>query len=267
MLSGNGDTVWINDIVSVQDDSGNHKKIHGFMIDVTERKQAESTLRRLSGRLITAQEEERKRIARELHDDLNQRMALISIELEQIGQVLENKTGGLAGRIKGLQTKAAEIATEIHHIAYKLHPSKLEHLGLASALRSFCSEFSRSRQLNIDFINKPISASIPAEATLCVFRVAQECLQNAAKYSGASRINVVLSEADASVSLVVSDNGCGFEINSGTMTRGLGFTSIRERLRLVNGTISVHSKPGSGTDINISVPLTNMVIFRAERTE
>jgi PAS domain S-box-containing protein len=220
MLTSRGDIVWINDIVGVHEESGIRKTRRGFMIDVTERKRSEDTLRLLSGRLIAAQEDERKRIARELHDDLNQRMALIAIELEQIGQTLGNKTGGSAERIKGLQKKVGEISSDIESMSYKLHPSKLEHLGLAPALRSFCSEVADSRGLCIDFISDEMPSAISGDITLCVFRVAQEALQNAVKHSGASQIVVILSKTNQAIELLVSDNGCGFEMNQREAGKG-----------------------------------------------
>ncbi|MBC7898848.1 MAG: PAS domain-containing protein, partial [Saprospiraceae bacterium] len=262
MIAANGRIVWINDIVSVEREGGKASRIHGFMIDVTERKQSENTLTLLSGRLITAQEEERKRIARELHDDLNQRMALLSIELEQVGQMLPDNADGLAERVKGVQKKAIGISTEIHRMSYKLHPSKLDHLGLAPALKSFCAELAESRGLTIDFRHEGFPAALPRNTTLCLFRIAQEALQNAAKHSGASKITVHLTKSDENVALVVSDAGQGFDVDSNKMTTGLGFISMKERLRLVAGTIDIKSKQWTGTQISVSVPLKNVLSLR-----
>ena len=226
------------------------------MIDITERKQTEAALRDLSGRLITAQEEERKRIARELHDDLNQRMALLSIELEQLGQQIPQKQGNLLRRVRGLRAKAQEISTEIHGLSYRLHPFKLDHLGLAAALKSFCEELSASQGLKIEFCHQGFPATLPADVTLCVFRIAQESLRNVTKHSGAGEAQVVLEKTGAAVRLTVSDTGRGFDTESETMKRGLGFISMRERLRLVGGEITIHSQPGRGTRIDVLVPLT-----------
>lgn len=259
MLSKHGRIVWINDIVSLQREKGVPVTISGFMIDITERKLAEKTLMLLSGRLITAQEDERKRIARELHDDLNQRMALMSIELEQLGQTLSNRKDGVSERIQELQRKALRISKEIHRMSYKLHPSKLDHLGLAPALKSFCSELAERRGMRIDFRHEGSSATLPADITLCLFRVAQEALQNAAKHSGKSRVDVLLKISGTAVELNVSDSGSGFDMNNSKMSEGLGFVSMRERLRLVNGSLSIESRPRSGTRIRVSVPLINVV--------
>lgn len=259
MLAKDGRVVWINDIVSVHHEVSKPSTVSGFMIDITDRKLSDDILKLLSGRLITAQEDERKRIARDLHDDLNQRMALMSIELEQIGQMLPNKTDGLSERIKGLQRKALAISKEIHRMSYKLHPSKLDHLGLVPALKSLCSELSESRALHIEFRHDDLPANLPANITLCLFRIAQEALQNAGKHSGESRVDIVLEANNSAIELTVSDAGCGFDMSEGKMTEGLGFISMRERLRLVNGSLNIQSKPRSGTRIEVSVPVTNIL--------
>ena len=259
MIAKDGRVVWINDIVNVHRENGTAVRLSGFMVDVTERKHAENTMRLLGGRLITAQEEERRRIARDLHDDLNQRMALLSIELEQVGQMLSTKPEDVGERVKGLQKKAMGISTEIHRMSYTLHPSKLDHLGLVPALKSFCEEFAQSRGIQVDFAAKGFPADLSTDITLCVFRVAQEALQNAAKHSGAFHLKVDLDHIQTAVEMTISDQGCGFDVNTDKMTRGLGFISMKERLRLVNGDMKIRSKPSNGTQISISVPLGDHV--------
>lgn len=255
MIARDGHIVWLHDMVSVIRQGSEPKIIRGFLIDVTERKQTEEALRDLSGKLINAQEEERKRVARELHDDLNQRMALLSIELEQAGRHIQ-KSHRLLPVIQRLQTKVQEISVEIHRLSYRLHPSKLDHLGLGAAVRSLCAELSESGKMKVDFREKGFPATLPKDVTLCVFRIAQESLRNSIKHSGALHAEVFLEKTESSVFLSVSDDGCGFDIDSGLMTRGLGFTSMRERLRLVGGEMQIHSQPLSGTRIEISVPRT-----------
>jgi PAS domain S-box-containing protein len=256
MVAMDGRIVWIHDVVSVIREDGKPKTMSGYMIDITERKQTEEALRDLSGRLITAQEEERRRIARELHDDLNQRMALLSIELEQLEQKIPEQQSNIRRRIHNMRLNAQEISTEIHRVSYKLHPFKLDHLGLAAALKSFCEEISESQGLETEFYQKGFPATLPADVTLCVFRIAQESLRNVTRHSGARDAQVVLEKTDAAVRLSISDTGCGFDTESDTMKRGLGFISMRERLRLVGGEISIHSQPGRGTRIDVLVPLT-----------
>ncbi|HEY0376836.1 MAG TPA: ATP-binding protein [Pyrinomonadaceae bacterium] len=222
--------------------------------DETLRLRAEETLVNLSGRLINAQEEERKRIARELHDDLNQRMALLSIELAQVGERIQ-KPRQLRPLIHSLQTKAQEISAEIHRLSYRLHPSKLDHLGLAAAVESLCGELSGSGKIRVEFHQKGFPAVVTNDISLCVFRIAQESLRNCLKHSGARQARVVLEKTEGAVLLSVTDDGRGFDSRSDEMTRGLGFTSMRERLHLVGGEMRIRSQPLSGTRIEISVPL------------
>jgi PAS domain S-box-containing protein len=256
MIAMDGRVVWVQDLVNVFRQNGQPKTLRGFMIDITGRRQTEEALRDLSGRLIGAQEEERRRIARELHDDLNQRMALLSIELEQLGQQIPQSQSNIRSRIRDLRTKAQEISIEIHRMSYQLHPSKLDHLGLKAALKSFCDEISESQEIHIEFNHQGFPATLPNDVTLCVFRIAQESLRNVIKHSGAREARVVLEKTDEMVRLSVSDMGCGFDTESDKMKRGLGFISMRERLRLVGGEIFIHSRPSRGTQIDVSVPLS-----------
>jgi PAS domain S-box-containing protein len=254
LLAHDGHVVWVQNVVSV--DSGN--KMHGFMIDISERKRAEDALKDLGGRLIAAQEDERRRVARELHDDFNQRLAILSIELQQLGEEFHDSLK-LYNKLHNLQTQTQEIAFEIHRLSYKLHPSKLDHLGLTTALRSLCDEISDSRDLKVQFQQSgPVSVP-PKEITLCLFRIAQEGLRNCVKHSGANLVRVVLAKNKNSIRLSVSDNGCGFDTKSGLMEKGLGFISMKERLHLLGGELAVYSKPQHGTRIDVSVPLIRKV--------
>ena len=223
--------------------------------DVTRHKQAEEALRTLGGRLINAQEEERSRVARELHDDLNQQVAIMSIQLEQLGQKIPEGRQDLSVLVRGLWAKAQEIASEIHRLSYQLHPAKLDHLGLAAAIKSLCDELSERCQIKVDFQQKGFPALLSREITLCVFRIAQESLQNVTRHSGAQAAQVVLRRSSRSLHLRVSDTGCGFDMQSPRTKNGLGFISMRERLRLVGGRISICSQPFAGTQIDIVVPL------------
>lgn len=247
---------WIYDVGTPRFSSdGEFLGYIGSCIDIADRKHAEEAVRELGGRLIAAQEDERSRIARELHDNLNQAMALFSIELEQLAQKIPEK-GKLKPRVKALWIKAQEISAEIHRLSYQLHPSKLDHLGLAAALRSFCNELAELEGLKVEFRDVGFPAILPKEVTLCVFRIAQEALRNVVKHSGVQHAEVVLEKTDMAVRLSVSDVGCGFDTESDRMTSGLGFISMRERLRLVGGQVLVRSRPPQGTRIEVSVPLT-----------
>ena len=258
MLGSDGRLTWVQNLVSVAPENGTAGRMHGFMIDISERKHADEALKFLGSRLIAAQEEERKRVARELHDDLNQRMAVLSIELEQLGQRIE-KPFTLHKRIEKLQLQVQEISSDIHRLAYKLHPSKLDHLGLPAAIKSLCDElsFMPTDKPKVHFHQSGVPAELPKDVKLCLFRVAQEVLRNCVKHSGAQFVQVVLTKSGEAIRLSISDNGCGFDTRSDLMEKGLGFISMHERLRLVGGEIRIYSQPRRGTRIDASVPLNS----------
>ena len=218
MFTSDGRVVWVQNQVSVVREDGRPSRLHGFMIDITERKRAEEALKDLGGRLIAAQEEERRRVARELHDDLNQRLALISRELEQLAQKIPKP---LRKSVQTLEKQAIEVSTEIHRLSYRLHPSKLDHLGLPSALASLCREISETGTVKVHFHQAGFPATIHRDITLCLFRIAQEGLRNCVKHSGAEFARVVLTKTQQVVRLSVSDNGCGFDTSSGAMEKSL----------------------------------------------
>jgi len=255
IIAKDGHVIWIEDLVDVVHEPSKPPMMHGFMTDISERKVADFLLADLTGRLINAQEVERKRIALELHDDLNQRIALISIELEQVAQMAADGVTDVPARLTGLKSKVMDISNEIHRMSYELHPSKLDHLGLVPALRSFCSELSRSRAIRIDFRPEGIPHDLPRDVTLCVFRVAQEALQNASKHSGTDEIVVGLAAVNGQLELRVSDRGNGFLATPEKMRKGLGLTSIQERVRHVGGEFWIASLPSHGTTVNVVVPI------------
>lgn len=258
MIGSDGQVAWVQNLVSVSPGRDTTGRMHGFMIDISERKRAEETLKLLGSRLIAAQEEERKRIARELHDDLNQRMAVLSIELEQLAQKVDHPLG-LRRRIHKLQLDAQEISSDIHRLSYKLHPSKLDHLGLAAAVKSLCDELALTAagKLRVHFHQSDVPSDLPVDATLCLFRIAQETLRNCVKHSGADFVQVLLQKTEHAIRLSISDNGCGFDTRSELMEKGLGFISMQERLRLVGGEIKIFSQPRRGTRIDVLVPLND----------
>jgi PAS domain S-box-containing protein len=258
MLAADGRVLWVQNLVSVTADNGKPTRMHGFLIDISDRKRAEESLKHLSRRLIAAQEEERKRVARELHDDLNQRMAVMSIELEQLGQG-KQLPASFRKNIQKLQSQAQEISSDIHRLSYKLHPAKLDHLGLAAAVKGLCDELpvAPNGKPRAHFHQSGFPADIPKDAALCIFRIAQEVLRNCVKHSGAESAQVVLTKTDRAIRLSVSDNGCGFDTESDLMEKGLGFISMKERLRIVGGEIKICSQPLHGTRIDVSVPLNS----------
>jgi PAS domain S-box-containing protein len=231
----------------------------GSCLDVTERKLAEDALSGVSRKLIEAQEQERSRIARELHDDINQRLALVAIGLEQVEQLVQSPSKPVAevsNRLRELAERISEIGTEVQAISHRLHSSKLEYLGIVSAAKSFCKEFGEQQKVNIVFSHDDIPRSVPQETSLCLFRVLQEALQNAVKHSGVRQFDVALRAAPDTIQLTISDLGSGFDLEEGMKASGLGLISMVERLKLVNGQLSIDSRRESGTRIHASVPLS-----------
>ncbi len=260
MIGSEGRIAWVQNLVSITPQNGTAGRMHGFMIDISERKRSEEALKLLGSRLIAAQEEERKRIARELHDDLNQRMAVLSIELDQLSQKTR-KSIGLQKRLHEMQLQAQEIASDIHRLSYKLHPSKLDHLGLAAAVKSLCEELTLTQNgnLRVHFHQSSVPADLPKDVTLCLFRIVQETLRNSVKHSAADCVQVVLTKTFNAIRLSISDNGCGFDTSSDLMDKGLGFISMHERLRLVGGEIKISSQPLRGTKIEVVIPLNSAI--------
>ncbi len=226
----------------------------GSCIDVTDRKLAEESLASMGRKLIEAHEEERTWIARELHDDINQRMALLAIELDRWNQQLPPSAVEFHDHIHHASQRLSDIAKDIQALSHRLHSSKLEYLGLVAAARSFCKELSEQQKVEIDFSHANIPRSVPKEISLCLFRVLQETLQNAVKHSGVRHIKVELRGTEGEIQLTVSDMGVGFDPQDAISRRGLGLISIRERMQLVSGEISIKSRPGSGTTIHARVP-------------
>ena len=225
--------------------------------DITERKQVEEALASMSRKLIGAQEQERTRIARELHDDINQRIAMLSIDLERLEQ-----TGSPSGPehqscVRGLQKRLLDLGSEVQAISHRLHSSKLEYLGLVVVCRSFCKEVAERQKVAVEFTATDVPREIPQEVSLCVFRVLQESLNNAIKYSNVQRFEVQLHGQSGEIELKVHDGGVGFDAESAMSGEGLGLISMRERAGLVNGTISIRSKRMGGTEVSLRVPLVS----------
>jgi PAS domain S-box-containing protein len=226
-------------------------------LDITERKRLEEALTGVSRKLIDAQEHERARIARELHDDVNQRLALLGIELEQ----LQDNPSEVGSRVQELRKKMSKISSDVQALSHDLHSSQLEYLGVVAGMKSWCKEFGERQRMKIDFRSFEAPHSVPSEIGLCLFRVLQEALHNAAKHSGVERIEVQLREDSGEIQMLVSDLGRGFDVEAEMKGKGLGLTSMRERVRLVNGTITFNSKPMGGTTIHVRIPFGGLERF------
>ena len=215
--------------------------------------ESERAARELSGRLIHTQEEERSRIARDLHDDFNQRLALLSVEIDVLGRAAS--PGDSAARLQQLGQNVRELSSDVHRLAYELHPAKLDQLGLVSAVSSLCRDLSQKSGLKLGFTHGNIPRELPAEVARCSYRVAQESLQNVVRHSGAETAQVELSAQNGHIRLVVSDAGKGFELAASRKAAGLGLLSMRERVRLAGGNLAIRSTPGQGTQVELTIPL------------
>jgi PAS domain S-box-containing protein len=256
LCRNDGEYRWILDIgVPRFNHDGSFAGFIGSCLDITDRKLAEESLSSVSRRLIEAHEEERTRIARELHDDLNQRIALLAVELQRCGQHVPESAVDLQGYIRHAHQRLSDIGKDIQALSHRLHSSKLEYLGLVTAANSFCRELSEQRNVRIEFKDSDIPAAVSKEISLCLFRVLQEALQNAVKHSGAQYFQVELRGTSEEICMDVTDQGVGFDRHDAIRSQGLGLISMRERLQLVHGEISIESAPGRGTTIRVRVPL------------
>jgi signal transduction histidine kinase len=227
----------------------------GVAMDITERKLAEDVLTTFSRRLIEAQEQERSRLARELHDNINQKLAMLAINLEGLKECLPSSATELEGQIEEAHEQVVSVGSDIQALSHRLHSPKLGLLGLAATAASFCREFSGQQKVEIDFQSENIPKALPEEIALCLFRVLQEALQNAAKYSGSRKFQVSLMGRADEIELTIHDSGIGFEPQEAIKGKGLGLTSMKERLYIVDGQLSIESKLRHGTTIRARVPL------------
>ena len=229
----------------------------GTCIDVTDRKLAEDALTNMSRKLVQAQEQERARIARELHDDVSQRLALLGIALQQLREHYPELPIEIGARMKELQEQTMGISNDVQALSHELHSSKLEYLGAIGGMKSWCKEFGERQGIQIEFKGPETKISLPPEIGLSLFRVLQQALNNSAKHSGVRSTEVQLREDSGEIHLIVSDLGKGFDMETAMQGRGLGLASMQERVRLVNGTIEIQSKPMGGTTVHVRVPFSS----------
>jgi PAS domain S-box-containing protein len=256
MLRPDGALMWVERTSRAHfDEQGRMLRIVGMVTDITQRKLAEEALASVGRRLIGAQEQERTRIARELHDDIGQRLSLLTIELDQLHKGLFDLSD-VRSRIGELWKQTSELTSDIHSLSHELHSSKLEHLGVAAAIREFCREFGQQQNAEVDVETHDFSGLLPPDNALCLFRVLQEALHNSAKHSGVRHFEVRLWGTPGEVHLTVSDSGVGFNSEAARESRGLGLISMEERLKLVNGSLLIDSQPEHGTTIHARVPLS-----------
>jgi PAS domain S-box-containing protein len=227
----------------------------GSAIDINERKETEEALRKLSGRLISSQEEERRRLARELHDDLTQCLAALAIEAGKLEQQLESSQDPAAEPLRRIRKGIAELSADVHAIARQLHPAILDDLGLVKAIESECMIFSRREGIQVRFRARKVPAALPRDVALCLYRILQGGLWNIAKHAKTRKADVKLTGQDCSILLSIRDYGIGFDPAGGRRKGSLGLASMEERVRLIRGRLSIRSKPGEGTIIEVRAPV------------
>jgi PAS domain S-box-containing protein len=236
-----GTTTWVRwEIRPWRTATGTVGGILIFAEDITHRKQMENALSESNRKLIQSQEQERARIGRELHDDINQRLAMLALELQQ----LQDHPADVSIRLQELRQQTVEISNDVQALSHELHSSKLEYLGVASGFRTWCKEFGERQGMEIT-VKIDLLSPIPLEIGVTLFRILQEALHNAVKHSGVKHIDVQLSESSNEVQLAIVDAGKGFDVEAARQGTGLGLASMEERARLVKGTI-----------IRVGIPIT-----------
>jgi len=246
---------WMLDVAAPRaNGDGSFAGLIGSAVDITDQKIAHEALEKLGGRLIEAQENERRRIARELHDDICQRLALLSIELGMTKVKEDGLSERAQERLDKIHRESSELAKDVQLLSHELHSAKLDYLGLVPAIRGFCRELTEKHKVIIDVKDANVPQNLCTENSVCLFRVVQEALHNALKYSGVERFQVEITGIDEELRLTVSDAGAGFDVQTAMAGRGLGLLSMQERINLVRGSLSIKSRTGEGTTIVATVP-------------
>jgi len=227
----------------------------GSAVDVTDQKLARDALEKVSRQLIEAQEKERRRLAMELHDDICQRMAMLSLKIEKASKGWGNGRVPVSEQLEQIWKQCSDLTGDVQALSHELHPSILDNLGLATAVKSFCREVSEQSGVAVEFVGKNIPDSLPREVALSLFRVVQEAGHNAIKYSGQKHFEVRLEGTSRELELEVRDEGVGFDAANTKNGGGLGLVSMAERIHQVNGTFTVDSQPNAGTRIRARVPI------------
>ena len=232
-----------------------------LVAEVAERMQTESSLKnsqealqKLALQLLRVQEDERRRISRDLHDDINQRLALLAMDIEAVEQQLSFSSGDVGQAVRAIQDRVVELSDVVRHLAYQLHPSILDDLGLPIALQRLVDEFTARSRIQGSFGHMNIPSTIPQEIATCLYRVAQESLSNVARHAAASRVDVELTQSRSGLTVTITDNGVGFDSEQPRYgPRGLGLLGMKERVALVQGDLQVLSAVGKGTRVQVVV--------------
>jgi PAS domain S-box-containing protein len=255
--SKNGEWVWARVSISLLRTQDNTPMVVGIVEDIRERRQADEQLKaakleleELAGRLLRAQEEERYRISRELHDDIGQRMTLIIMEIDELEEQLRtNDKAMLLEQTTSMKSRLQDLASAIHDMCRNLHSPKLDYLGLGAALDELGRDIFRHSRLSVHVAIDDDANRLPADVTLCLYRVVQEALNNVSKHSKISRAEVCAKRVGDFIRLTITDCGAGFDLSAPRSSAGIGLASMRERLRAVNGTFMITSVQGAGTQV------------------
>jgi len=236
-----------------------------FVLDISERKKTEAALLKnqqelqgLTARLLSIQETETQLIARDLHDDLSQKLAALGMEASALAKSPPKSPDSLKDRIRDLGQKISGLSDEVHRLSRRLHPAILDDLGLEAALREECLGFSQRSAIPVEFQAQDVPRAVPADVALCLFRVGQEALRNIGKHAGAKEVHFVLARHESDLVLLIEDVGAGFKPEEARRRGGLGLISMEERVRLVSGDFSIRSQPGKGTEIEVRAPLKSV---------
>ncbi len=243
------EAVWTRELVA------QFKMVAQVIANALARKQADEQRQELSGLLINAEESERTRVARELHDDFSQRIAMLAVDLEMLPKDMGEVSPGARKRMTGLFTLATEIGADLHSLSHRLHSSTLDCLGLVDALEALCEEFAMQNEIDADFTHDDVPDELPPDIALCLFRIVQESLRNVKKHSQAFNVTVHVAGTSSDLDLSITDDGVGFNLDSAAKRVGLGLRSMQERIRLVGGRIQVSSEERKGTRIEVHIPL------------
>lgn len=259
-----GEVRWVEHACRpVSDNEGTFLGFRASNRDITERKQAEAslaesreTLQMLAGGLLSVQEEERRRLARDLHDDLTQRLAVLAIEAGKLERQLEPLPADIREKVGHMKEQMVKLSSDVHDLSRQLHPSIIDDLGLRQAIQSECVNFTKREGIAVKYEPKNIPAKIPRDISVCLFRIVQEGLRNIAKHAKVAEAQVKLVGKDNMIFLTIEDSGVGFDPIQVRGDTGLGLVSMEERTRLIQGEFLVQSKPGQGTVIRVTAKLS-----------
>lgn len=247
---------WVFDVAAPRyQKNGSFAGFIGSTIDVTDQKSATESLEALGGRLIQAQERERSAIARELHDDICQRLAILAFKIEQTMNDQDMAPVRQHEAMEEAREQCSKLAGDVQTLSHELHSSILDHLGISAAVENFCQEFAKLHNVRVEFTQRNVADFLPRELSLSLFRILQEALRNAHKHSGANQFFVGLEETQAEVILEIRDQGVGFDPQKAGNKGGIGLISMEERANLLHGKLMIESGASLGTTIRVSVPI------------